>query len=72
MTINVCDDTTDKVIGKGEGTIDSHAKTAQITSWDEKPALLVGKLYTLTQGTRKYRHAKCETNQLPVNFSNVE
>lgn len=63
---------TDTQLGKGDGSVDTRAKTASITNWDEKAGLLVGTKYKLKSGGKIYSDANCTGNALPATFDNVE
>jgi hypothetical protein len=45
---------TDPAIGKGNGNVDSRAKTATITDWIDRGAVRVGEPYTLKSGGKLY------------------
>lgn len=44
----------DPPIGKGNGAVDSRAKTATITEWTDKAAIRVGDPYKLKSGGKQY------------------
>ncbi|HYG64982.1 MAG TPA: hypothetical protein VEL74_20535 [Thermoanaerobaculia bacterium] len=57
--------------GKGEGSVDSKAGTASITSWVDQAAMTVGTTYGLKTGGKSYT-GKCQSSTLPINFTDVE
>jgi len=61
-------------IGQGDGTIDVHAKTANINNWIKKPGLDIGHNYKLkSQGTTySARFASRSANPPVATFDNVQ
>ena len=73
-TIQVCKNDTGASLGKGNGSIDTKAKTAVINTWTEKAGLVAQRKYTLKSGRKTYADATCTAVNAanPVaTFSNV-
>lgn len=71
-TIQVYKHGTDILLGTGNGTINTQAQTATITSWSKQAGLQAQVQYKLKSNGKTYPDATCTAVGLPATFSNVE